>query len=224
MMGGNISINLSVTQDLCIQLTGSADLCDAEDATSAADATNNSNINVTGIIVRAGGINSSGDINSSTGFWDGSNRVNISIDLSTYNFSINLDDYNQSISLDDYYDTEAELTAVLDDNYVLITNTSLIQIGNLSWAIRAVNDSGFNYSIDLGDYLLTADTTNWDTSFADDFTWDNNMSALMDNATIPRMNVTSTLINATIVLYNDSCAGFKFNNSINAGGLFSCMA
>ncbi|KKL11506.1 hypothetical protein LCGC14_2545150, partial [marine sediment metagenome] len=36
-------------------------------------------------------------------------------------------------------------------------------------------------------------------------------------------NTNSTLGNFTILQFNSTCAGFRFNNSLDAGGLFSCM-
>jgi uncharacterized protein YutD len=88
---------------------------------------------------------------------------------------------NHSIDLSSYYNTEADLTGLLDDNYLDIAtaysnfqysniteffgvqNESMIKVGNESWAIKAVNDSintYYNHSIDLSGYLQSESDPN----------------------------------------------------------------
>ena len=40
---------------------------------------------------------------------------------------------------------------------------------------------------------------------------------------LSNVRTNNTLGNVSIIQYNASCAGFRFNNSLDAGGLFSCM-
>ncbi|KKL06373.1 hypothetical protein LCGC14_2596690, partial [marine sediment metagenome] len=100
--------------------------------------------------------------------------------------------------------------------------------------VRDIDDTLTCATVDSADIASNAvkdDEVDYSAVTLSDFTNDPKYTTNNSDAIFTKLNVTdfetvntnTTIGNFSIIQFNSSCVGFRFNNSLDAGGIFSCM-
>ncbi len=223
IVDGKILINVSITQELCILLTGSIELCDGTDAVGTDASSYNRENNFTPDYAdeyaatgfhkenasllpfsNFGLANVSNDTTNQQGLIDFNNSL-------TYT-TMNLENVSNTTSPENM--ANADFTDFSCDGSGLCTLDANV-CDSTEIAINAVKDDEVDYSA-----VTLIDFTN-DPKFISNTT-DLNVNVITATNLTIKENTNATLGKFSVIQFNSSCSGFRFNNSLTAGGLFSC--
>ena len=140
--------------------------------------------------------------------------------ITSLNASINAREYGGEIS-GTYGAITLDDTA-LDDQYCQLDDWTSID----DYPSDCTNEFVYGLADTLTCSAVTDEYLDLTDITLNDFTNDAGFLINRTDAVFKEFNTTQTNVtlgNVSIIQYNSSCAGFRFNNSVDAGGVFSCM-